>query len=157
MLNGDGVGVGARGAPERIAAVSDVHTDHASNFAWCEALAASPSCSSSVLLLAGDVSEKLARFEETLALLSSAFGAVFFVPGNHDLWCRKDGSEGADSVAKLERLERVCESLGARLRIDYVRSHLVSAVVIYKNCSRRGLGGDGPVSQTAYSVQPQRP
>ena len=51
----------------------------------------------------------------------------------------------------------VCESLGARLRIDYVRSHLVSAVVIYKNCSRRGLGRDGLVSRVALTVQPQRP
>ena len=47
-----------------------------------------------------------------MAALADAFALVVFVPGNHDLWVRKDGSEGSDSLQKLRRLERICESLG---------------------------------------------
>ena len=36
------------------------------------------------------------------------FGVVFWVPGNHELWLRRDGSEGTDSFEKLARLEQLC-------------------------------------------------
>ena len=54
-----------------------------------------------VLLVAGDVSDRLGIFETTMEQLADAFGLVFFVPGNHDLWVRRDGSEGSDSLSKL--------------------------------------------------------
>ena len=84
-----GVASGGR-APHtmvRVHAVSDVHTDHASNLAWVEALAGErASLRDDVLLLAGDVSDDLGTLERTLAPLAGAFGAVAFVPGNHDVW-----------------------------------------------------------------------
>ena len=67
---------------------------------------------SDVLLVAGDVSDTIERFEITMEVLTRKFGLVFFLPGNHDLWLRRDGSEGRDSLQKLERIEAACEALG---------------------------------------------
>ena len=37
---------------------------------------------------------------------------MFFCPGNHDLWVRRDGSEGVDSLLKAQRLEDICGKHG---------------------------------------------
>jgi predicted phosphodiesterase len=96
----------------RIHAVSDIHTDYAINMDWARSLASEPAYRRDVLLLAGDVSDKLNVFRETLEVLADSFGAVFFVPGNHDVWCRRDGSDGTDSLDKLRRLDEVCSDVG---------------------------------------------
>lgn len=81
-----------------------------------------------VLIVAGDVGTKLQRIEEFLALMKKTFAYVplyvfiffnfgranfvryvFFVPGNHDLWCH--GSEG-DSIQKFQNILDVCDKLG---------------------------------------------
>ena len=89
----------------RIWAVSDMHTDYKDNLEWLRALVRTgPHGGSSdgggggngalggpyegpfdhdVLLIAGDVSDALTTLETTLQLCASAFGHVFFVPGNH--------------------------------------------------------------------------
>jgi len=58
----------------------------------------------------GDVSDSLQHLEDTLQLLVRRFATVFFIPGNHDLWCG-DGPCG-DSLAKLQEIRRVCDQLG---------------------------------------------
>ncbi|KAL1498917.1 hypothetical protein AB1Y20_013439 [Prymnesium parvum] len=101
-------------------AVSDLHTDYAENLAWVDRL-----CSRrhlrDVLLVAGDVSDTLPLFQQTMATLALKFGLVFFVPGNHDLWLRRDGSEGKDSLRKLWRIERACEAAGVKTTPQRVR------------------------------------
>ena len=47
--------------------------------------------SSSVLLVAGDVAETFENFVYTMKILKERFRRVFFVPGNHDLWLRREG------------------------------------------------------------------
>ena len=95
-----------------IYAVSDVHTDYEANLDWALAAGVDEADKShSILLVAGDVSDRLGTFETTMEALAASFGAVFFVPGNHDLWVRRDGSEGLDSLQKAQRLEEVCRSL----------------------------------------------
>ena len=42
-------------------------------------------------------------FRHTMRLLAARFGWVFFVPGNHDLWVKKQDTE-KDSMQKLEEL-----------------------------------------------------
>ena len=96
----------------RIHAVSDIHTDYTANMDWARSLGSDPAFRSDVLIVAGDVSARLDTFRETMSVLSEAFGAVFFCPGNHDLWCRRDGTEGTDSLEKLQRLDEICSSLG---------------------------------------------
>lgn len=92
-------------------AVSDLHTDYASNMDWVSALS---DCEyqQDVLICAGDVCDRLDTFRQTMELLVSKFLVVFYTPGNHELWVKRDGSEGEDSLQKLLRLESVCRSLG---------------------------------------------
>ena len=93
----------------RVYAVSDLHTDYEENLAWVDALQEDQQ---GVLLVAGDVSDKLDRFVRTMESLVNKYALVFFTPGNHDLWLRRDGSEGADSLQKMQRLESACDALG---------------------------------------------
>ena len=86
--------------------MSDLHTDYEANMAWTRDL---PAAERDILIVAGDVSSELDIFEATMAHLASMFGLVFFVPGNHDLWVRKDGSDGKDSIEKHELLQGICE------------------------------------------------
>ena len=114
---------------QHIFAVSDLHTDYQANLDWVHA-AAPKGAADSVLLVAGDVSDRLGVFESTMEALADAFGAVFFVPGNHDLWVRRDGSEGNDSLDKLQRLTAICESLGIFTTPQRVRMASGGAVSI---------------------------
>tara|TARA_B110001452_G_scaffold89952_1_gene73862 strand:- start:94 stop:1227 length:1134 start_codon:yes stop_codon:yes gene_type:complete len=98
-------------ALRHIYAVSDLHAEYDENTDWCARLSDSR-YRSDVLIVAGDVAERLDLFEATMERLVSKFGLVFYVPGNHELWLRRDGSEGSTSLEKLERLEQVCARLG---------------------------------------------
>ena len=93
-------------------AVSDLHADHLQNMQLIEAIAQSGKHQRDVLLVAGDVSEKLDVWKMAMETLAGAFGVVFFVPGNHDLWVRRDGADGKDSLAKLDRLLASCHDIG---------------------------------------------
>jgi len=95
----------------RIFALSDLHVDYAENEAWLRALS-SEEYRADVLLLAGDLSADRVRLEEALARLRDKFLAVFFVPGNHDLWVRR--SEGLDSLGKFDRILETCARLDVR-------------------------------------------
>ena len=67
---------------------------------------------SDALIVAGDVAERLDKFRETMRALTETFGLVFYTPGNHELWCLRDGTEGATSLEKLRRLDSICNELG---------------------------------------------
>ena len=117
---GAGPGVSLSHGYQHIFAVSDLHTDYEVNLEWVKQ-AAPNGHADSVLIVAGDVSDRIGVFEETMRVLADAFGAVFFVPGNHDLWVRRDGSEGSDSLQKMARLNEICESLGVLTTPQRVR------------------------------------
>lgn len=93
---------------ERLLAVSDLHVDYARNRLWVDRLR-ERDFSDAALLVAGDVSHRLDRVESALATLAGIFGAVFFVPGNHDLWT---GEESRNSLHKLEQLRSICRATG---------------------------------------------
>ena len=97
-------------ALRHIYAASDLHTDHAANMEWVRALASRGRYRNDVLICAGDVSDKLQVLEQTMALLSDAFGAVFFAPGNHEFWVGRE--DASDSLAKLAAVQRVLEAYG---------------------------------------------
>ena len=97
---------------QNIFAVSDLHTDYPENMEWALGLRTSACHKDDVLIVAGDVSDKLETFSETMHALANSFGCVCFVPGNHDLWLRRDGSDGADSLAKLDLLNAACAEAG---------------------------------------------
>jgi len=91
---------------------SDLHTESPENRAWIDSLRSSTAYRQDCLIVAGDVSDSHSLFCHSMETLRAAFGVVFFVCGNHDLWTRRDGSEGDHSLEKLERLEAVCDDLG---------------------------------------------
>jgi predicted phosphodiesterase len=95
----------------RCFAISDLHTDFAENLRAVRNL--SPDAyGRDALLVAGDIADRFEVIEETLFLLSSKFGKVFYVPGNHELWVRFDG---CDSLEKLRRVRALCRRLGVHV------------------------------------------
>jgi hypothetical protein len=96
----------------RIFAVSDLHTDFAENRRRLERIS-STSYSQDVLVVAGDIADHLKIIEWTLRKLRSQFGAVFYVPGNHELWVR--GGE-CDSIEKFRQVLRLCDEIGIYTR-----------------------------------------
>lgn len=76
----------------RVFAVSDLHTDYSENMKWVKGLSTSW-YQNDVLIVAGDVAETYSNFLVTMSELKDRFRFVFFVPGNHDLWCRREGDK----------------------------------------------------------------
>lgn len=99
----------------RVFCVSDVHTDHPENMRWVQGLS-KEDYRNDTLLLGGDISDSRDVLEKTLAAFRARFKHVFFVPGNHDLWLRRDAPSTTDSYDKLHELFDLCESLGVQTR-----------------------------------------
>lgn len=97
------------GVPSRVFALSDIHVDTKQNMDWLRALSITD-YTADTLILAGDVSDRLAVLEHTLVYLCKIFARVCFVPGNHELWVRK--KEDLDSIAKFWRIRRLCDAIG---------------------------------------------
>jgi Icc-related predicted phosphoesterase len=98
---------------KRVFAVSDIHVDFGVNEKWFRQL----SCSdyrNDLLILAGDVTHKLADLVSCLRGLASRFAKVLFVPGNHDLWVL--GESAQTSLQKFAEIAAVVEDNGATMR-----------------------------------------
>lgn len=91
--------------------VSDLHTDYPENMDWVRNLSRKRH-KNDALLVAGDVAETLNNFVLTMSLLKDRFRHVFYVPGNHDLWCRREKHSYLDSLEKLDKLLEECQKLG---------------------------------------------
>ncbi|WCJ29158.1 hypothetical protein M5689_010812 [Euphorbia peplus] len=99
----------------RVFVLSDLHTDYPDNMAWVKGLSSKKHLKD-VLLVAGDVAETLRDFSLTMALLKDRFQHVFFVPGNHDLWCRSEEDRCPNSLEKLCKLLDTCRRLGVETK-----------------------------------------
>jgi predicted phosphodiesterase len=97
----------------RIFALSDLHVGHTANARWIKSLSRGDYLDD-VLILAGDVSDSLQELEWCLNQLASRFKTLLFVPGNHELWVRRDG-EHADSMEKFQRVRETAQRGGASL------------------------------------------
>ncbi|CAL9165723.1 unnamed protein product [Musa hybrid cultivar] len=95
----------------RVFVLSDLHTDCKENMEWVRRLS-TVWYKKDVLIVAGDVSETYKNFVFTMAELKQRFDSVFYVLGNHDLWCRREGGNFMDSVEKLNALLDACSKLG---------------------------------------------
>ncbi|KAL9344228.1 hypothetical protein Peur_064659 [Populus x canadensis] len=102
----------------RVFVLSDLHTDYPENMNWVKSLS-TKAYKNDLLLLAGDVAETYHNFYSTMFILKDRFQHVFYVPGNHDLWCRSE-PEGhpyyLDSLDKLNKLLDACRGLGVQTR-----------------------------------------
>ncbi|CAN6304733.1 unnamed protein product [Urochloa humidicola] len=100
----------------RVFVVSDLHTDYPENMDWVRRLPAEVGAGEGdgvdALVVAGDVAETRDNFARTMEVLRARFGAVFYVPGNHDLWLRREGGRYMDSLEKLTALLDACSELG---------------------------------------------
>lgn len=76
-----------------------------------------------MLLVAGDIADRIETIAETLSVLRARFRHVFYTPGNHELWVR-DG--GGDSLEKMRRIVALCDELGIQTRPGKPDEFLVS-------------------------------
>lgn len=93
----------------RIFSISDLHVDYKENLHWVKNLS-NQEFKDDYLLIAGDISDNPVRFAKTLSLLTEKFFKLFFIPGNHDLWIRKDSLK--DSHEKFKLLLEICDEFG---------------------------------------------
>ncbi|XP_042054403.1 acyl-carrier-protein phosphodiesterase PptH-like [Salvia splendens] len=103
----------------RVYVVSDLHTDYSENMSWLSSLL-SHNDRQSVLLVAGDVAETHKNFVVSMSILRDKFDRVFFVPGNHDLWLRREKTDYLSSLDKLDKLLEACEQLGVETKPSMV-------------------------------------
>jgi len=96
----------------RVFAISDLHLDYAPNRDWVAQLSRHD-YQSDVLILAGDVSDRLTLLADGFEALARRFSAVLYVPGNHDLWVHREGMH--DSFEKFEAVRRVANEQGIRM------------------------------------------
>jgi len=73
----------------RVFAVSDIHVDYKENLAWTLSLD-NKEYANDILILAGDVTDKMSLLKQVLVSLAASFKAVMFVPGNHELWVQEN-------------------------------------------------------------------
>jgi predicted phosphodiesterase len=88
----------------RVFAVSDLHLDYAANRAWVEQLSRQD-YQDDALILAGDISDRLALLTDGFEALVRRFAVVLYVPGNHDLWVRREHLRDS-----FDKFHLVCET-----------------------------------------------
>ncbi len=93
----------------RLLAISDLHVAYPENREIVERLR--PDSPDDWLLVAGDVSERVADVEWALGTLRERFAAVVWAPGNHELWTPRDDPVRLRGVARYEHLVQVCRQL----------------------------------------------
>jgi predicted phosphodiesterase len=102
--------------------ISDLHTDYKKNMRWWE----SQTCGSgdhNILIIAGDISHNLSTLRQTLRIANMVYDDVFFIPGNHDLWC-SDGFK--TSIDKLKAVLDICDETGVLYQpVHYEKQNLV--------------------------------
>ncbi len=101
----------------RVHALSDVHVDYDVNARWAASLS-SWDYREDVLILAGDVSDSVARLRTCLETLAGRFRAVLFVPGNHELWVTRDRPVGS-SLEKFEQVRSLVKDSGGLMEPWY--------------------------------------
>ncbi|MCR5881574.1 metallophosphoesterase [Rhizobacter sp. J219] len=99
----------------RVFAISDLHVDYEPNARWVQELSL-VEYQDDVLILAGDVSDRSELLQRCIETLARRFRQVLFVPGNHDLWVRRDGPE-IDSFGKFERTQALVREAGGSTKV----------------------------------------
>ena len=94
----------------RLLAISDLHLGHAANRDALERLSPHPD---DWIILAGDMGEQPVHLELALRVFGAKFGRVFWVPGNHDLWCPPEARDRTRGQARYDELVAICRRAGA--------------------------------------------
>jgi predicted phosphodiesterase len=96
----------------RVFAVSDLHLDYAPNRDWVEQLSLHD-YQNDALILAGDISDRLALLTDGFEALSRRFAVVLYVPGNHDLWVHREHVH--HSFEKFDIVREAASAHGIRM------------------------------------------
>jgi len=110
----------------RVFAISDIHADYEENLAWILSLGGEE-YASDILILAGDVTDKMPILEQVFTSLVASFKEVLFVPGNHELWVQEEGFDC--SLSKFEAIAELCKSCG--VHTDVLELSDISFVPLY--------------------------
>ncbi len=94
----------------KLLAVSDLHIGYADNRELVDRLR--PTSDSDWLIVAGDVGEKVAAIERTLAELRGRFHSVFWAPGNHELWTHPADPVTLRGDQRYRHLVQLCRDNG---------------------------------------------
>lgn len=111
----------------RVFAVSDIHVDYDVNFQWVRKLSRAD-YRDDILILAGDVTHKLAELASCLNEFATRFFKVLFVPGNHDVWVLGEAPERT-SLQKFADVMAVVEHNGASME-PYRRGDVLIAPML---------------------------
>ena len=65
-----------------------------------------------IIIVAGDISHDFGIIETTFTLLQQAFGYVFHICGNHELWVAPQTDTIRDGYDKLYEIQKMCIKLG---------------------------------------------
>lgn len=93
----------------RVFGLSDVHVDYEANLDWVDELSRQDYQADAVIV-AGDLSHKLALTQRCLALFQERFAHVLFVAGNHDLWLNSKDTH--HSIDKFHQLREALDQQG---------------------------------------------
>lgn len=107
----------------RLFALSDVHVDYPDNARWVEQLS-SEDYRDDVLILAGDLTEDSRLLGWCLGRFAAKFRQVLFVPGNHDLWVRREPDVDC-SLRKFDLVASIVGDAGVSMRPYHFRDTLI--------------------------------
>ncbi|MDQ3287347.1 MAG: metallophosphoesterase [Pseudomonadota bacterium] len=107
----------------RLFAISDVHVDYPDNARWVEQLS-NADYRDDVLILAGDLTDDSQLLARCFGQFAAKFRQVLFVPGNHDLWVRRDPSPMC-SLRKFEQVMSIAAAAGLSTQPYYYRDTVV--------------------------------
>ena len=99
-----------KGTMPKVYLISDVHFD-GQNRAFIEHMP-NKKDENSILVVAGDVGEKLDDVERCFRLCTKKFDTVFYSFGNHELWCTE--RDETCSYEKIKSVFEVCEKCGVK-------------------------------------------
>lgn len=97
----------------RLFAISDLHIDYPDNAHWVEQVS-DADYRDDVLILAGDLTEDRRLLAWCLGRFAAKFRQVLFVPGNHDLWVRRE-SAGMSSLRKFDEVVDIASDAGTSM------------------------------------------
>jgi len=98
----------------RLFALSDLHVDYETNVRWMDGLSKSD-YRDDVLILAGDLTDRLPLLKRSLEAFAERFKKVLYVPGNHDLWVIRD-DRGKHSLQKFDEVLAAANECGVSMR-----------------------------------------
>ncbi len=98
----------------RLFALSDIHVDYPANARWVESLS-DADYRDDVLILAGDLTEDSRLLAWCFGHFAAKFRQVLFVPGNHDLWVRREPLAMC-SLRKFDQVMAIASDTGVSTR-----------------------------------------